>query len=216
MSSSLRTGLIWGSVILGIVLLMAGLIKLGTRPATGNNSVLAAEVTATDHSKGADNASITLVEYSDFQCPACATYAPVIKRLLEENPNDFRVIYRHYPLVEIHENALLASYAAEAADRQGKFWEMHDVLFNTQKQWSERGDANEFFIKLALSLGLNEEQFKTDMNSKEVKERVKQDRDSGQASGVRGTPSLFLNGKGITPASYADIQTAIDALRNQP
>ncbi len=217
MSPSTRTGLIWGTVILGIVLLMVGLIKLGTRPSNGGtNARLTVEVNTNDHIKGAENAAITLVEYSDFECPACASYAPVLKQLLQENPDDLRIVYRHFPLTQIHDNALLASYAAEAAGNQGKFWEMHDVLFNTQKQWSSRSDARDFFVRLAGSIGIDEQKFSTDIDSKEVKERVKTDIDSGQSSGVQGTPSLFLNGRGITPSSYADIQTAVDALRNQP
>lgn len=201
--------LTWGGFILGMAVLLIGLAKLGSNSGTGGGVVgsnLSVAVTDSDWSKGSKTATHTIVEYSDFQCPACSAYAPLLKRLADEHPNEVRLVYRHFPLDQVHPNARAAAWAAEAAGMQGKFFEMHDALFNTQETWS--GDANPgiFFEDLAHSLGLDDAKFKTDTKSQTVKDKVTTLAASGTSSGVNSTPSLFLDGKLITnPSSYEEL-----------
>lgn len=200
--------LIWGSVILAMVLFVVLLAKLGTSNAP--ESTLTPAINAADHKKGVENAKVTIVEYSDFQCPACAQYYPMLKQLTEEFPNDVQIVYRHYPLKQIHKNAEKAASASEAADKQGKFWDMHDMLFNTQKVWGEMDKPEEQFEKYAGSLGLNIEQFKTDLASAEVSEHVRSDESSANTMNLRGTPTFFLNNNLIaSPQSYDQLKNVV-------
>lgn len=207
--------LLWGGMILGIVLLIVLLAKLGTvPPATGGP--LAATVSDSDHSKGSANAKVTLVEYSDFQCPACGQMYPTIKQLAETFKDDLKMVYRHYPLKQTHQNAELAARASEVAALQGKFWEMHDMIFNTQQQWSTEGEPETFFVNLATSLGLDIEKFKADMKSDAVRDRVNVDAASGLASGIQGTPTFFVNGERIpNPGTIAEFENVIKAALNK-
>ena len=136
----------------------------------------------------------------------------MLKQLVEAFPNDVSLTYRHYPLRQIHPNAQLAGQATEAAGNQGKFWEMHDVIFNTQNQWSSLSDPAEFFGQLAESIGLDVAQFQTDLTSDEAEARV--DDQYAEATGLRlpGTPSFFLNGTLIEhPGSYAAFKSLVEA-----
>lgn len=201
--------LTWGGFILGMAVLLIGLAKLGSNSGTGSGAVgssLSVAVSDKDWSKGSNTAPHTIVEYSDFQCPACSAYAPLLKRLAEEHPNDVRLVYRHFPLDQIHPNARTAAWAAEAAGMQGKFFEMHDALFNTQETWSADANPEIFFEDLAHSLGLDNAKFKADSKSQTVKDIVNASAASGASSGVNSTPSLFLDGKLITnPSSYEEL-----------
>ena len=123
-----------------------------------------------------------------------------------------RIVYRHFPLTQLHKNSLAASYAAEAASKQGKFWEMHDMLFERQELWSNGENVAETFVGYAKELGLDTEKFKTDMESQDVKDRVKRDMNSGTAAGVPGTPTFFLNGKQIdSPRSFEAFRALLQA-----
>ncbi len=200
--------LIWASFVLGMILLVALLAKYGTSSAP--QTTLSPEVTATDHKKGAENPKVTLVEYSDFECPACAQYYPMAKQLAQEFPNDVQLVYRHFPLKQIHKNAEKAAQAAEAAHLQGKFWDMHDMLFNTQDVWGKMDAPEGQFEKYAQSLGLNTDQFKTDIASAEVAERVRQDERSANGMNLGGTPTFFLNNSMIpNPQSYDQLKKLV-------
>ena len=154
--------------------------------------------------KGSKDAPFVLTEYSDFQCPACGRYYPLVKKFAYEHIMSVAVVYRHFPLTELHRNAMLASQAAEAAGKQGKFWQMHDRLFEDQSQWSD-ADGKVAFDRYAGELGLDLVQFDKDMQSRETKDRIERDRVSGIQAGVQGTPTFFLNGTLIeTPGSYDD------------
>ena len=162
--------------------------------------------------KGSKSAQIILVEYSDFQCPACAGYSRITKRLTEELGNDFQLNFRHYPLKK-HTNAELAAKSAEAAGRQGKFWEMHDLLFERQKEWTKKNneDTEKLFVQYAVSLNLNMEQFQSDLHSQAITNKVHNDARNGRRSGVKGTPTFFLNGQKITdnPRNYETFRDLI-------
>lgn len=162
-------------------------------------------------SKGPLDAKVTLVEYSDFQCPACAARKPLVESLINEFGNHLRFVYRYFPLSTIHKNAQISSQAAEAAGLQGKFWEMHDLLFENQTLWAAQSNdqAQETFIGYAAQLGLDSEKFKTDLKSDVVENAVNEDYDSGQAAGVTGTPTFFLNGIAIKPGAYDEFRSLI-------
>ncbi len=201
--------ILWTAIIGGLVLLVFGLAKLGTTSSGGIGASLPLAVSDEDHSKGAENPKVTIVEYSDFQCPGCASVYPTVKQIVSEFPNDVKFVYRHFPLTQIHPNAIPAAYAAEAAAKQGEFWAMHDMIFNTQRTWANESDPMTHFESYAESLGLDVEKFKEDVERKEVKDKVA--RDERSASGLRGTPTFFLNGKQIdNPANYAEFKTLIE------
>lgn len=155
------------------------------------------EVVADDYTIGSPSAKATLVEYLDFECEACGAYFPLVKQLEEEFPNDLRVVRRYFPLPG-HRNGMTAALAVEAAARQGKYDQMHDLLFTEQEKWGEKAAPTpEVFEKYAQQLGLDMAKFKTDVASQSVKDRVQRDIDSGKALGNQGTPSFFLNGERI-------------------
>lgn len=163
-----------------------------------------------DQVKGEANAPVTIIEYSDFQCPACAAYQPILKQLLADPDSGIRFAYRHFPLSNIHRNAELAARAAEAAGKQGKFWEMHDTLFENQKSWAEASSARSVFAEYANKIGLDISKFESDLDSVEVKEKVYTDAESGNALTVRGTPTFFVNGTKIkNPQSYEEFVSII-------
>lgn len=212
MTESNKSLLLWGSVILGIIALIALLAMFGNSTSTISDTTLSTKVNETDHTKGAEYPKITIVEYSDFQCPGCAKSYPMVKQLVEAFPDDVRLIYRHYPLRSIHANAQLSAQASEAGGAQGKFWDMHDMLFNTQSQWSDLDDPTDFFVSLADSLGLDTEKFKMDLTNKTIVSRVDNDFYEANAMKLTGTPSFFLNGLLIDhPGSYAGFKSLIEA-----
>lgn len=135
---------------------------------------------------GAEQPKLTLVEFSDFQCPSCKFYEPVVKSLVEKYPNDLAVVYRHFPL-PVHNMAIIAAKASEAAAIQGKFWEYSEVLFQNQPNFSESE-----LIQYASDLGLNVEQFSADLNSKEVIEIVNNDYKVASDLNLPGTPTFFV------------------------
>jgi protein-disulfide isomerase len=146
------------------------------------------------HKITADNAKITIVEFADFQCPACANTHPVLKQILEEYKGKINFVYRHFPLPQ-HKNAILAAKAAEIAGEQGKFWEMYDVLYEKQIEWSESSTASELFTQYAKELALDTNSFSTLLNSTKYEEVIQQDKSDGTALGVNSTPTLFINSK---------------------
>lgn len=174
-------------------------------------SVLLGSASSDDWKRGNENAKAVLVEYSDFQCPACGSYYTVLKALHEEFGDSMLFVYRHFPLRQIHANAENAARATEAAGKQGKFWEMHDVIFERQKEWSDDRDAQGTFVSYAGALGLDTARFVNDFNSQEVKEKIQRDYESGFRAGVAGTPTFFLNGQKIqNPRSYDEFKNVIN------
>ncbi len=157
-------------------------------------SALTDQVVAEDHILGEDEAKYTLVEYGDLQCPDTATAEPEITEIAERFHDEFRLVYRHFPLTDIHANAYRAALATEAAARQHKFWEMRTQLLEHQDQL-EMSDL----VGYAEQLGLDAEQFKSDMADRQLAAKVDADIESGTRSGVDSTPTFFLNGKMLDP-----------------
>lgn len=142
-----------------------------------------------DHVLGSGDAPVTLLEYGDYECPFCRDAHFAVKRLRKAAARKVLYVYRHFPLTEMHPNAFMAAEAAEAAGMQGKFWEMHELLFENQDQLD--ADA---VIEWAQLLGLDLEAFQDAIESGETAARIKEDRSSGIRSGVNGTPTFFVNG----------------------
>ncbi|PYK29962.1 MAG: hypothetical protein DME57_08480 [Verrucomicrobia bacterium] len=146
------------------------------------------------HTLGPENAPVTIEEFGDFQCPPCGRLSEPINQIQKQH--NIRVIYREFPL-PMHAHAKEAAYAAEAAGRQGKFWEMHDLLFREQAVWSKSEDARALFQAYAGMLQLDLSRFKTDLDNPEVREKIEADQKRGAAIGVKTTPTLFLNNEAV-------------------
>lgn len=143
---------------------------------------------------GKADATNTIVEFGDYQCPACAAAHPALKTFMDKNKDRVRLVFRNFPLAQ-HKNAMVGSQAAEAAAKQGKFVEMHDLLYEKQAEWSELQDPKGKFQEFAQSLGLDMNKFNSDYSDSYLRERVKVDVDDGQSLGVNSTPTFFLNGE---------------------
>jgi protein-disulfide isomerase len=204
----------WAIFIIILVLIIWGLVVAMNKTANVGNLTTAtpAEVTAADHTRGATSSPVTLIEYSDFQCPACGAYYPLVERLYAESSSTMLYVYRNFPLYPLpHKNAFIAAQAAEAAANQGKFWEMYHLLFENQTVWGETNTAEATFEGYAQQLGLNMSVYKTDFASDATKARVQHDKDEGISLGITGTPTFFVNGKAITnPQSYEQFKEIID------
>ncbi len=168
------------------------------------------QVQSTDNTKWSKKNQRILVEFSDLQCPACAQYHSILLKELskdKEVTDNVTFIYKHFPLDAAHPHAREAAYAAEAAGKQGKFFEMHDLLFENQNAWSGEENPVETFVGYAKKLKLNEKQFNTDMKSKEIQDKVQNDFILGTKVGVQGTPTFFLNGKKLAnPATIEEFK----------
>jgi protein-disulfide isomerase len=136
---------------------------------------------------------VVLEEYGDYQCPPCGQLYPDLKQIEKEYGNQVQIVFHHFPLTKIHKNALIAAHAAEAARNQHKFWEMHDLLYRNQKDWSELVDPRPVFDSYAKQLGLNLEIFDRDLESNQIDQKISSDIQRGTAQGVSGTPTVFLD-----------------------
>jgi len=163
-----------------------------------------------DHIKGNANAPITILEYSDFQCPACVQAYPILKELRKDFPNEVKVVFRYFPL-SYHLQAIPAARAAEAASKQGKFFEMHDMLFEKQEEWDGAANAKEIFAKYAEELGLDINKYNADYNAESTLERVKINLVEDERLDIKGTPTLYLNGKKIRLQVYPEFKKTIEA-----
>lgn len=199
----MKRALLWFGVVVVIGLVVWGLAKLSGPMPTSQTAIVLAAVSENDWVGSNKGAQITLIEYSDFQCPACAAYHPLIKRLIAEQGDKFRFVYRHFPLSQ-HLNAKPTAYAAEAAGRQGQFWEMHDLIFERQTEWAKANNADELLLGYATTLGLIIDQFTSDYRSSAVRDKVEADFQSGLSAGVNSTPTFFLNGRRIQPRNYQE------------
>jgi protein-disulfide isomerase len=149
------------------------------------------------HVEGDAKAPIVLEEFGDFQCPPCGAVHPILKTMQQEFGPRLRIIFREFPLVPAHQHALAAARSAEAADMQGRFWEMHDMLYDNQKTWSNAFDVRPIFEGYAAKIGLDVEKFKRDISSESVAQRIFLDGKRGRSLGVVGTPTLFMNGREV-------------------
>lgn len=200
----------WGGFILIIGLIIWGMIAASQKANKLSSGIANVDqVTETDWVKGATSTNITLVEYSDFQCPACGAYYPLVEKVFGEYSSKILFVYRHFPLTQ-HPNAIPAAKASEAAGAQGKFWEMHAMLFTTQSDWENSTSSKAIFTGYAKKIGLDMEKFDSDYESATTSAKIDADLKSGLKAGVNSTPSFFLNGKKIAPQTYDQFKTLLD------
>ncbi len=212
-----------------VIIFLGGMIWLSNLQKIDLNNIdTSKEISSNENSGGIpehiyhkNNSKVTLVEYGDFQCPGCKTAANRIKSIAEEYKDKVNIIFRNFPLVSIHPNALAAASVAEAAGLQGKYWEMHDLLYDKQDEWtaSSASERIEYFAEYAKELKLNIDQFKKDIESDKVKAKIKFDQAIGSKAKVNGTPSFKLNGKDLSSDIWGDdskLKSALDeAIKNQ-
>lgn len=169
-----------------------------------------------DWTRGPASAAVTIIEYSDFQCPVCATVAPVLAQLQESYPDQVRIAYRHFPLLSIHDKAALAMQAAEAAGVQGSFWEMHDLLFERQLEWASLSveEFQGWLTAAVVELGLDVARFTADLTSEYTVALAQNAWDAGIAAELPGTPFLLINGRPYGgPRDYFSLEAILKAIQ---
>lgn len=194
--------LLLGTIVITLLMIVGIAFMFSGGAATSVNDVapVAEAVLVPDNpnEKGAtESAQVTVVEFSDFQCPACRATAPLVSQLVATYGDTVRFIYRHYPLVSIHRNAQAAAVFAQAAAQQGKFWEIHDILFEKQSEWSDITNSDQLqekFLSYAQSLELDIPMLIESMNDSSVLEAVQRDVADGNTANLTGTPTFFVNG----------------------
>ena len=168
----------------------------------GSSAVYNEGVEIISHTKGNSESGVVLIEYSDFQCPACAAFQPALDDLLEQYGDSLLFEYKHFPLISIHPHAQPAAIAAEAAGQQGKFFEFHDLLFENQLTWSATGIPTTFFIQYAEQLDLDIDEFRKHLRSSVLRDKVRAEFEEARTLGLTGTPSFLLNGEVMRFDSY--------------
>lgn len=168
-------------------------------PQQPNNATLTSAVVGAQppHFKGGQTAQVVLEEFADYQCPTCAVMHPVMNEINSTYGSRIKFIFRNFPLVQIHKNAYDAAVAAEAAGLQGKFWEMQNLLFQNQRNWSNVAEVRPVFEGYAQTLGLDVERFKADMSGMAAKQRVDADLRRAQSLGISSTPTVLVNGRPV-------------------
>lgn len=222
----------WIIFSVAVVALLVGLVvwtRITNPPldvsGVNNNSVIAASEqngNIADHVTGGSDSKVILVEYGDYQCPSCGGAHPNVNALLEEYGDDITFIFRNFPLTSIHPNARAAAAVAEAAGLQGKYWEMHDMLYEAQNDWSslDTKQRTTIFNSFAKSLNLDIAKYEEDMASKNVNQKISFDLAVGKSAGASATPTFYLNGEklddqtasGIVQGDLSAIKAKLDAL----
>ncbi len=149
------------------------------------------------HTKGPANAPLKLEEFGDFECPPCGAFHPVLEQMEQEFGDKLQVTFRQFPLTQLHQHAVAAASATEAAGIQNKFWDMHKLIFEHQKEWKGQFDVRPIFEGYAKQIGLDVERYKRDFGGDLVAQRIFQDGKRGHSMGVKGTPTIFLNGRDV-------------------
>lgn len=174
----------------GVMLLSKGGSTSNQKPVTADSSVL---VRADSHQTNKD-AKVSVVEFGDYECPACAQAYPIVKQLEKDYGDKVNFVFRNYPLTQ-HKNAQIAAEAAEAANAQGKFWEMHDKLYEKQSEWGESDSPMDKFLVYAKDLGLDVNKFKSDVSSSKYSTFIQSDVSDGNTVGINATPTFYVNGE---------------------
>lgn len=200
MAKGFRWG-IWGTI--AAIIVVGGIVTFATKNGPGVTYV---NIDSARPVKGNPNSTVVLQEFSDFQCPACASAFPFVKQLLETYGSKIRFEYKHFPLTKIHVNAYSAALASECANDQGKFWEMHDKLFSNQTALSS-GNLKQY----AQDLGLDTAKFNACLDTRAEKAIVDADLKEGATKKVQGTPTFVLNGTAVQFSSYAELENIIRA-----
>lgn len=199
--------------VIGVIIAATlGIIIFANRsdaPGPGNND--AATITETDHVRGNNDSAVTLIEYGDFQCPACGAYDPVMEELFATHGDRVRFVFRHFPLTQIHPNAMAGHRAAEAAGRQDKFFEMGHTLYERQAEWVQADNASTIIESYAIELGLDLDQYRLDVNDSSILEVINDQIRGGETFDITSTPTFILNGQKVeSPQSLEEFQQLLD------
>lgn len=161
-----------------------------------------------DHVYGDKESKVVLIEYGDFQCPGCGQAHPTVQQIKETYKDDIAFVFRNFPLTSIHPNALVAAASAEAAGKQGKYWEMHDKIFSMQSEWEQASvdDRAAIFEGYAKDLELDVTQFKQDATATTTTQKINYDIALGKKQGVSSTPTFYLNGKELTQDVWGELE----------
>lgn len=207
MSNEAKT--LFGIGIVTLIILFGGVYFLSKTPTGVNTRTQKADskllIRKESNKITAESAKLTLVEFVDFQCPGCGNMHPVVKQILKDNKGKITFVYRNYPLSQ-HKNAQIAAEAAEAAGSQRKYWEMVDLLFENQAEWSESNTPLDIFADYAKRLTLDVEKFKQEVSDQSHIDKINQDKDDGNNLGVNSTPTFFINNEKF---EGTDLRTAI-------
>lgn len=195
-----ETKLFIGMIVATVVILLGAILFFSRPPKEVSVETL---VPVDAHATGSANPKATLVEFSDFECPACAAAYPMVKQVVASYSADLKFVFRHFPLDQ-HTNSKLAAQAAEAAGAQGKFWEMHDLLYENQTTLSQE-TINGFGIELKLDM----DRFTKELTDGIYADKIQKDVSQGSVLGVNSTPTFFLNGKKLSLFSFADLETEV-------
>ena len=195
-------------ILIVVVLALAGLFVYSSRDKSENAETSQTNgASVSNHSRGENSKNVELLVYGDFECSACAQLFPIEKAVFEKYQNDIKFTFRHFPLPDtIHPNARAAHRAAEAAGLQGKFFEMHDLLYENQSQWSGSSKPKQFFDRYAQSIGLNMDQFNKDYASESVNSTINADKNEGKSKNIAGTPTFFINGEQISNSQLNSVE----------
>jgi protein-disulfide isomerase len=195
-------------VVLGGLIYLSGKNKIDVsnvdiskiQPANAQSGQIA------DHVFGKADSKVMLVEYGDYQCPGCGSAYPTLKALSEKYEGQIAFVFRNFPLTTIHPNARAAAAVAEAAGLQGKYWEMHNKLYETQSSWENLSgtERTDFFAGYASDLGMNVDTFKADLSGANVNQKISFDQAVGKKAKVNATPTIYLNGKQIEQDTWGD------------
>jgi protein-disulfide isomerase len=183
-------------ILIACVVIFGGILVFSKKdeksPDSGNSTGQ-----LSNHTRGEGKKGVTLTEYGDFECPACAAYYPIVEQVFEKYKSDITFQFRNFPLRQIHKNAMVAHRAAEAADKQGKFWEMYALLYQNHSNWSQETEASGTFRAFAQSLSLDMTKYDADFKSEATNAIINADIAEGQKLGVSSTPTFFIDGKKI-------------------
>lgn len=204
---------IWVGVAFAVILTIFTLAMIVNSPSnTAGTSLKAPAPSEKDlYTKGNSKSKVVLTEYGDFQCPACASYFPIVNALVKEYIDKIYFVYRDFPLINAHQNAHISARAAYAANKQNKYWEMYDLLYENQTDWATSTNAESIFVGYAGKIGIDINKFKSDLNSDEAKKFVDEALGNATSLGINSTPSFFINGSKIdNPNSFDDFKKLID------
>lgn len=220
-----KSWIVFGAIVIAV---LSGMVMMSMQKKTDIEDITSEKLAETisaeerngniaDHTFGNSNAKVIVIEYADYQCPGCGTASPKMKELAEKYKDNMLLIFRNFPIAGSHPNARAASATAEAAGLQGKFWEMHQLLFVSQNEWSKANatDRDKVFQSYAERLGLDVNRLKTDIASESVKKKIDFDLALGRKQKVNATPSFYINGKLVEMDENGSIEKPLkEALKN--
>ena len=207
---SKRTWIIFAAicaVVLGGLVYLSGKDKIDVSDVNTNSIISASEKSGNiaDHVFGKKDSKVILVEYGDYQCPGCGSLYPRLKTLSEKYEGQIAFVFRNFPLTTIHPNARAAAAVAESAGLMGKYWEMHNLLYENQDKWKDltSTERTDVFVGYAKQLGLNETTFKDNLSKAEINQKISFDQALGKKLNITGTPSIYLDGTEVKQDTWA-------------